>query len=346
MSLRPIGGVFGLEPLGSHKPWAAPDGLQTRLCNGRSGIAVALARVRPERVVIPMHVCRSAWQPVLDAGCDLEFVPVDEQLRPSLGRVRLTSSTLVHLVDVFGRPSSDRLLEPARDAGATVLRDAAMTLWPASPEADLVVFSPRKLVGVVDGGVLVDRREQAAADVRAESALEPAPQAWFALAQLAARGRRAFDRGEDGGDWFAAFQRAEVAAPTGRHAMSRGTQDALDGGLDLVAAAHARQANHDVLATALEDLALFPSRPDGVVPSHFPILVEDRDAVRRGLIDDRIWPPIHWELAGEAASCDAAAARRAAAMLSLPLDQRYGAEDMERIAATVRRLGARPYSGR
>jgi len=106
-----------------------------------------------------------------------------------------------------------------------------------------------------------------------------------------------------------------------------------------------RRQNCQALASDLADFALWPIENPTFAPLAFPILVQDAGDAVRALAEDRIWAPRHWaELPSDPSEFpDAAWLSRHC--LSLPLDQRYGAEDMQRVSAAVKRL-LRPASRR
>jgi hypothetical protein len=93
--------------------------------------------------------------------------------------------------------------------------------------------------------------------------------------------------------------------------------------IDFGALKRKRQDNREDLETdlhGLEDLTCLAS-------DYFFLMVrvQNRDAVRKSLFAQGIFPPIHWADSGHAKD-----------LLSLPIDQRYDARDMQKIAASLR----------
>ena len=72
-------------------------------------------------------------------------------------------------------------------------------------------------------------------------------------------------------------------------------------------------------------------------PLFVPVLVPEgrRDALRKHLIQNEIYCPVHWPLT-EHHKIDQRSAAIYENELSLVCDQRYGAADMERIVKTVK----------
>lgn len=54
--------------------------------------------------------------------------------------------------------------------------------------------------------------------------------------------------------------------------------------------------NFNYLLSQLRDIAIYKSLPEDVVPLGFPILINNRDEIRKELIKKNIFCPIHWNL--------------------------------------------------
>jgi dTDP-4-amino-4,6-dideoxygalactose transaminase len=337
---RVIGGVFGLEPLPSAQvrpngppPFARAPALWT--VNGRSAIRVLSHALRPRQVWVPSYLCDAVLVGLSDPGA-ARFYEVSADLAVAGGAWldEVRAGDLVVMIDYFGFPARPDLVAAVRGRGACVLEDACQALLTegVGQEADFVVFSPRKFVGVPDGGLLV----QTGARPLPVVDLALPPPAWWREARAATEGRRDFDRGSGGRDWFPAFQRAEREAPSGAYAASELTRSILCGAVDWPGVSERRRANWGILAAALGDVAVFPVLPAGVVPLGFPVRTPLRDAVRDALFAHEIYPPVHWPLVGVVPGRFAGSHRLAAEIMTLPCDQRYEGTEMERMATLVR----------
>jgi len=84
---------------------------------------------------------------------------------------------------------------------------------------------------------------------------------------------------------------------------------------------------------------LFQDLPNSVCPLGFPILTQDRDHLRRELIDSKIYCSVHWELPCEIDNDEFAVSweisRR---ILMIPIDQRYGIGEMNYILNKIRTI--------
>jgi len=67
------------------------------------------------------------------------------------------------------------------------------------------------------------------------------------------------------------------------------------------------------------------------VPLGFPVEVANRDAVLTRLYAERIFPPVHWRIAGHVPDAFAECHRRSNSIMTLLCDQRYDEADMARM---------------
>ncbi|MFW2542761.1 hypothetical protein ACN2XU_08975 [Primorskyibacter sp. 2E107] len=326
-----IGGVFAIGAPGAPVPgnlwelWTDAAAQALTFVNARSGFAHILQCLAPRRIWLPAYCCADmaeATRAPLIYGGDDTLTPdvdaLDEALRPG---------DLVLGLNHFGRPNANLAALARSRPDVTWVEDCAQAAdTGATPWADLRLFSPRKLLAVPDGGILVDAR-----------GLLPAPrQRPAATARLRHAGlmRAADPQDRNNAAWYAAFQRAEAAMTVSDHAMSAHTRNILQGTrADALIAA--RRANYARLHAHLSDLALWPDPAPKWTPLGFPIRVPDAAALGAGLARERIFAPRHWPrlVTNNPPPSEAMLQKQ---LLTLPCDQRYGAADMDRIAAAVR----------
>lgn len=106
---------------------------------------------------------------------------------------------------------------------------------------------------------------------------------------------------------------------------------------DFEAASARRKANADVLMHRLQNVEglqlLFPNRQEEDVPLFVPIILKNnRNALRKYLIKQKIYLPVHWPISNEHQGISALAEQIYEHELSLVCDQRYSIDDMERMA--------------
>lgn len=339
----PIGGFFGLEPGDRCPPdesvlarWTGAAGW-AGFHNARSGFAWLIRSLGPGTVWLPTYLCADMD---VQTGSRLRRYRVDTALRlddPEL-ESGLAPGDMVVAVAYFGAPVCDGLCRIARRrADVTWVEDRVQALTLA-PDHGITgawrLHSPRKLVGVADGGLVVGPVERV-----------PLPDlATPPLSHRAAAEARA--RAETPQDVAAAY-RLYVGIER-EHAVADLAMDAVTrrrlGEVAWAPLAARRRQNFAILDSLLQDLAapVTPRLRGAAAPFGYPVLVPDgRDALAARLAEEGIFCAVHWrELGGGAAdpvTVDPGAAALRDGLLTLPVDHRYGRDDMHRLAEAVRR---------
>lgn len=336
----PIGGFFGLEDPGSGDllaMWGARDA--PALVNATSALAMLVSRVRPGAVWLPGYVCAELVGAVPTPA--RRFFPLDDDLAPDIAALegRIAPGDMVLAVNMFGRaPGPGWQSFAAAHPGVTFVEDCAQALDTGVPAwGDWRLYSPRKLVGVPEGGLLVAVSGRA----RAQSpGLEPAPHAGADGAEGRARrlapmlARRSSQ--SDNSQWPALHHAAEASHSISAAPMSAFARTLL-AGLDPAPMIAARKRNFAHLSVDLHEHAVLPEVDPRFAPSGFPVGVapDVRDEVLANLHAHRIFAAVHWRdiPAPEAFASDHI---RAKSLITLPCDHRYGAAEMARVAEVFR----------
>jgi len=205
---------------------------------------------------------------------------------------------------------------------------------------DFVITSFRKYLPVPDGGLVINRTDVALLSLRPAQGL-------FVRYRLLGKFLR-YEFSRDKPHWpelekvyLDLFAAAEGKLDTGipLQAMSPISARIL-GAIDLSDAMARRRSNFSFLLKAFKEEPQLQSiggpvltnLPPGVSPLAFPIRVapEKRNALRKELIRQRVFCPIHWYLPAEVKEDQFPEAYRLSSeILGLPIDQRYDKKDME-----------------
>ena len=329
---RIVGGLFGQECslCSAGKPPCFLTGRELFLVNARSGIWLLIHRLKPSQVWIPSYLCQTIlW--AIDPGVTLRFYEMDYDLRAKSGQwvSEVNAGDLVIFIDYFGFPYDRELGARIKERGAWVLEDASQSLLSAQVGllSDFVVYSIRKWIGVPDGGILRYPETFPLEDVP----LTPPPVAWWMKAFRARILRRQFDEGHPTRDWFRLFRETEDTAPVGPYAMSQLSRNVLECCADYSTIGRSRIENYRRLSAGLTHYALFPMLEEGVVPLGFPVRIRRRDEVLQALFQSEIYPPVHWRIEGVVPPRYEESHRLASQIMTIPCDQRYAEDDMERI---------------
>lgn len=307
-----LGGYLALEPAHDGplpddgppgQPWSGATGFQS----ARAAFLALLTARRPSAVWLPWFVCDSLLEAPRMAGIPVHRYALDEMLRlvdpPAIG-----DRDWIVGVDHFGlgAPLTEALcrLYPA----SQLVFDHAQALYAPSPGPP-TLYSPRKFVGVADGGLLVG-----APDVEPP----PEPDTGTASRQVARRLRRSAGAEAGHASFVAAERGLSCHAPRQMSVETRARLAAIDH----AAVCRARRERFGLLHAALGPFnRLAPELGEGMVPLCYPFWPR-RPVRREALHRARIYVPTYWpELLDPDGPAPETERRRAAEWLALPVDQ-------------------------
>ncbi len=310
---------------------------------GRSALLVAATAIRrgggKARAWIPAFSCESLSQPFHQAGFELRYYA--SELEGAAPPQPAAGDTLV-FIHYFGH--RNRTMEAAargyRAAGVRVIEDCvqASLAQGLGESGDFAVASYRKLLPVADGAVLL-----AGKPIDAGVALEAADESFVSARML---GKLMRGASADPQDFLPLLEGAENRLQeriVPRH-LSWLSAWMLER-LDWERAAERRRANWLELSKQLEAAGLgerveplFDALQEGEVPLGLPVRVAGgkRDTLRRHLVQQQVFCPVHWPLDHVPASEPFANERNlASCVLTLPVDQRMSAAHVARMVGAL-----------
>jgi hypothetical protein len=320
----PIGGFFE-----RHEPdGASPTVLDAwtggrpygAFVNARSAFAALVAQSPAATVWLPAFLCADLMSKAFAAR--VRLYPVLEGFTPGLAPVEAEAKPgdIVLLAGAFGLPLA---ATPRRD-DLVLVEDRAQAL-DAGPAVGWALYSPRKLLGVADGGLLVSPHAETPAP---QPDATPDAEALWRAPDL----RAADPLGRDNAAWHSANQAKEAAmAATGQRMTDRSRAILAQTSLESLTAP--RRANWRRLDAGLSRWSALPETP-GAPPLGYVLRLppHQRDALLRGLHAQRIFAAVHWPrivAPPEAFPRETAWTRE---LVTLPCDHRYGPGEMDRIA--------------
>lgn len=331
-----IGGMFGLELLATESfpdnkgegPLFAKPNLT--LSTARSAFRLLAELLYPNTVWLPSFLCEAITSAFHQGSFRVRFYGINERLEIENTRwlSEIQKNDIVVFIDYFGFNRWSEWAWQARQQGAWIIEDAcqAMLNTEFCRDSHYILFSPRKFVGVPDGGIL---RAQDGAYL--PEVTESAPALWWLEAARASVLRAEYDRYGGERTWFEIFKKTEIEGPYVPCRMSELSLLVLKHTVDWQAVSQGRRNNYQFLASELGNIALFPDLPDHVVPLGFPVVVKQRDRVRQALFARNIFPPVHWPISHIVPPGFEASHQLAASIMTIPCDQRYHIPDMEHI---------------
>lgn len=330
-----IGSEFWSVPVAERKTHIFPDDMRW-FVSGTSALKCILRDIRSYRKIksaaIPSWCCGCMIEPFLDQGIAVSFYTVapDENGRLFCDYSSAPPCDLTLVISYFGYSDQNVIGEPS----GLVVRDLTHSLFcPGQADADYYFGSLRKWAGFLTGGYAWKKGEWTDLDE-----VEPIDPAYAALRKDAMQNKLRYLRGErEDKGYLQQFEQAEDYLD--HIQIMKGDAE------DRIAALHFdaesvrknRLRNARILLGELDDLALFRHVEETDCPLFFPILLDtkQREGLRRYLIEERIYCPVHWEITdSHRLTIDQRFLYDHE--LSIVCDQRYGPDEMDRIVKTIR----------
>jgi hypothetical protein len=316
--MTPIGGFFELELPRGTGPYH--PGAMALTC-GRACLRHALAVLAPRHVYVPFYTCDAVPEAVTAAGVPWTFYPVNEQLEP-LSDPQPGPAEVVVYVNYFGLKGEAARALAAR-LGPALIVDDTQAFFARGYPGSWSFNSARKFFGVPDGAYLYAPVPLPPVVARNEN-----PEWEYLTARLAGHQEAAYRK----------FQASEAAVTSEVRRLSIGAERML-AGIDYQAAALRRRANFAAYHDGLGRWNCLALRPDPeAVPLCYPFLPAGQ--IRREVLyAQEIYPPRYWAECGTRAGRGFDWERELSdRLLPLPVDQRYGVNDVARVVRAVRDL--------
>lgn len=146
-----IGGYFGLDLPDYGDLY--PDALKFQ--SGRSAIRAVLECNGISQVMMPSYICDSIIKSAVDAGVDIELYDLDESLYPKDLPSELPDDCAFIYVNYFGLCHQNILRLFKALPSDRLIIDNCHALFDKHTDALASIYSPRKFVGLPDGGLLM-----------------------------------------------------------------------------------------------------------------------------------------------------------------------------------------------
>lgn len=326
---REIGSEFWDVPTIDQQNKLFPEFAQWFL-SGRSALQAMITDLGEARSVsLPSWCCDSMIKPFVDAGYEVHFYPV--YWREGLVQEISLDSDVLFLMDYFGYTSDAPNIS---DHKGVIIRDVTHSLFSSSYfDADYYFGSFRKWCGVWTGGYAWTKDGHRLVEEKGDDF------GYIPLRERAMNLKNSYIHGWGVTDknYLRIFDEAEDALERVGIAPADIRDIDLAKKLDVEFIKTRRRANAEVLRAALPDWLMFPKLSSTDVPMFVPILVPDgkRDGMRRHLIKNEIYCPVHWPVS-EYHKLDERTAYIYQNELSLVCDQRYTEDDMYRMVETIK----------
>lgn len=313
--MKPIGGYFSLElPNGEeyHK-----DAI--RLNTGRNCLEYILKSRGYKKVYLPYYICEVVLEPFEKLGIPYEFYHIDINFEIR-DRFTLKANEALLYVNYYGL-KQHYVEQLAEKTGERLIVDNTQAFY-AKPIAGVDTFyTCRKFFGVPDGAYLYTEKKL---DTEFEQDLSY-DRMTFLVKRIDLGAEAAY------GD-FQSLSKSLVGQPI--MLMSNLTQRLMQG-IDYAGIAQQRRENYLQLYEALNasNTLSLPLEEDAV-PMVYPYLAPVK-GLREKLIENKVFVARYWPNVQEWTTKDDIEYLFVYQMQPLPIDQRYGVKEMNRIIHTI-----------
>lgn len=313
-----IGGYFSLEL--PRREEYHKDAI--RLNTGRNCLEYILRARGYKKVYVPYYTCEAVMEPFNKLGIEYEFYHIDIHFEIR-DRFTLKEGEALLYTNYFGL--KQRYVEQlAEKIGARLIVDNTQAFYAKPLHGIDTFYTCRKFFGVADGAYLYT-------DKLLDEEFEQ-DESYDRMAHLLKRIDLSAEQG------FQDFRKVDDGLDNQPiRKMSRLTQRVMQS-IDYEAAAQQRRSNYEMLHSTLGKKNNLTLHLDAdAVPMVYPYLVPVQ-GLRDKLIEQKIFVARYWQNVLDWAKSDDTDYLLAFQMQPLPIDQRYGVEEMNRIISIIKNV--------
>ena len=313
--MREIGGYIELDRY--HLPMLHEGALALNC--GRNALAYLLHARKIKRLWIPRLMCDSVWKVCEREGVPYSFYRIGIDFRPAED-IQPGENEWIYFVNYYSRFTNEMLLPYVRQYGHVIV-DNAQSYFQRPLDGTDTLYTCRKYFGVADGAFLYT-------DARLEKPLavsESFERMRFLLGRLERSASEFYPDYVRNNDFF---ENEPILL------MSKLTDNLLRG-IDYDFVRKKREENYGTLQCELDSVNLLPESAT-VGTFMYPLYVDNGPTIRWKLQQTGIYIPTLWADTYKVCEEGATEYRMAENILPLPIDQRYGQDDMKYMAETVK----------
>lgn len=312
-----IGGYFELEELKGQEYYS--DLYKVNL--GRTAIMWLIESRGIKEIWLPRYLCDSVISACEKTGVTIHFYLVNEALEPQLDdTIQFSQDRWLFLVNYYGQLTNETIQKYKKKYNQIIV-DNTQSFFQRPVEGVDTVYSCRKFFGLCDGAYLstdVKLTEGKTLDCSNDR-----------MGHVLGRYEK------DAGTYYQAMlDNASNYHDMDIRVMSRLTSNLLKG-IDYDLCIEKRNQNYDILKELLpSDNSFAVTRGEG--PFAYPYLCENGIELRKKLAAKKVFVPTYWQNVIADMPKDSIEYNFAANILPLPIDQRYGEEEMKFIANLIK----------
>jgi hypothetical protein len=300
--------------------------------SGRAALYQILKYLRQEKnvnhLLLPDYLCSSVLVPVKALGLDFTFYPINEKLELETASFHplYKKGTAVLLINYFGLQDLSGQIKVIRelDDKAIIIEDDVQAYYEFIKPLDGVDFkftSLRKTFAVPDGGL---------AKTKFHLPRVSTPNTFGQYKAAAALLKSMREGNFNDQIYLELFEKGESLIDSEQECGMSLIAEKLYSFMNEEHVKVRRHNNAYYLVEKLKEIRIKTILPliDNHVPLFIPIVLKNRDAVRKAMFKEEIFCPVHWPLDGMEIKRGEQMANEE---LSLIIDQRYGRKEMDEI---------------
>lgn len=320
--------------------------------SGRNAIEVLFSflkeTMRNCKVLLPDYMCGTVGDAVKRAQADIINYRIDKDFGTNIEDIEnnIDEVSVIYIAHFFGLPPARELLDKIEDwkkRGKIIVEDVTLSLFSEGAGqigfGDYIIGSLRKWLPIPDGGFISSLNSKLPDSV-SDNRISRYTSLYFGVQFMK---REYINGGCQNSELKEIYMKYysesvdELFSDYAIYPMSSWSRSYINN-VDLAAVRKDRISNFDYLTKLLESIPrveIVNRRSEGFLPFGVVLNVDNRDEFLQYLISNRIYCNVHWRL-GENKENDHVK-YLSDRLITVPCDQRYGCEDMERMAQVIRK---------
>ena len=291
-----------------------------RFNTARSSIRYIQSIENYRKYYIPYYLCDCMYEMMDELGIKYELYHVNKEMLPDI-KHDIKQDECVYIVNYFGQVSNETALN-LKHKYKNIIFDNTQSFFQDALDGIYTIYSCRKYFGVSDGAYLYTNKKM-------QNDLEPDVN-YNRFNYLIGR----YEMGAN--MFFKEFQTADYNLKYKEiKGMPKLTQNILKS-LDYFEIKEKRENNFKYLDSRMTKYNKLKNLKVGTFM--YPLMVDEADKVRRKLIEKKVYIPRLWpNVLDDVKDIESYDYKFAEKIIPIPIDHRYGIEDMKFIADEVER---------
>ena len=283
---------------------------------GRNCLAYLFKSRGIKKIKVPYFICNSIFNVCDREGVEKDYYRIDSTFKP-VSEMTLESDEWLYLVNLYGQLNNDEIAGYVEKYGRVIV-DQANDYFVEPISGVDTFYTCRKWFGVADGAFLYTSKPLPDELPQDESF----DRMQFLLGRFERTANEFYSEYNANNKYF-------TDQPIKR--MSKLTWNLLHG-IDYGFVEKRRKENYMYLHEKLRSINQLQLKPAAFM---YPLMIENGAAVRKRLQSEKIYIPTLWPTVFEVADENSLEYKMAENILPLPIDQRYGIDEMEYIVQEV-----------